>query len=146
MDLKTLAAIECTVDIVLRGQPVTVRPVPSRVQRRIEELLPYTPVIGSDPAAVAKRKASAAYQADARKLQFERAGLRAAYAADLTIDGLQFSDGPEFTTADAKKLVASIQKIMTDGELHEIHEASERALHVTRDAETAIGTGESQGN
>lgn len=144
LDLKTLAATQCTKAITLRGSSVNVQPVTSRIQRKIESLLPYPKVTGDNPEQVAKYRASDRHQQDRRDIDFSRACLRAAYAAQLSLDGLTF--GEDMTKDDAKRLAAAVADTLTDLEVSQIHEASYEALVATVDPKTAIGTEAKPGN
>lgn len=144
MLLSELAATECTIDITLRGHTVPVRWVPARVQRTIERLIKPIPVTGEDPKQVAKHKASEGYQAQLRKIEFQQQCLRAAYAADLEIDGIQWTD--DLTREDAIKLADAVANILTDAELSLIYQASYSCLARQNDPEKAIGTEDAEGN
>lgn len=141
--LDDLASDECRFDLDLRGQTVPIRWVPSRIQRKIEQLITVN-IPHGEPKEVEKYLATPAHQKKLDRVKFLQQCLRAAYAGDMTVRDITWSD--DLSSADAMKMAEGVEAMLTDAEIAQIYEASYASLRRRHDAAEQIGTGDAEGN
>ena len=112
--LDAIASDECRHEIDLRGEKLCVRWVPAEIQRKIEELIPY-PAVHGDPRQVELHKAKPAYQAQIERTKYLRQCLRTAYAGDMEVRGLSWSD--QLDTKGAHQIAQGVAQMLTDAEI-----------------------------
>lgn len=142
--LEELASDECRFELNLRGTVVPVRWVPSKVQRIIERQIRDRTKVHGEPEQIEKHKASDAYKAKLEKIEYLRQCLRAAYACDMEVKGIRWSE--EMKPEDAVTMAEGVSEMLTDAEIGEIYNASYASLKRRHDPVEQIGTGAAEGN